>query len=100
MGAESNPLSESVKRTAEFQILQAHTFQSSASRTFSTNRIPSAEALGYFYSVRFADGRKKLLQQTSPHRGGMPGNREAFDCKREPLWQSLGLKISRSAVTA
>jgi hypothetical protein len=45
-----------VKRTAELQSFGNYVFQSSASRTLvQIARLPSAEALGYFHSVRFAD---------------------------------------------
>jgi hypothetical protein len=45
-----------VKRTAELKPFENYVFQSSASRTLvQIARPPSAEALGYFHSVRFAD---------------------------------------------
>ena len=45
-----------MKRTAELRSFGNYVFQSSASRTLvQIARSPSAEALGYFLSVRFAD---------------------------------------------
>ena len=48
--------SQSVTRTAEFKSCEKFIFQSSSSRTLvQIAPPPSAEALGYFHSVRFAD---------------------------------------------
>jgi hypothetical protein len=45
-----------VKRTADLTCFGNYVVQSSASRTLNKiTRPPSAEALGYFHSVRFAD---------------------------------------------
>jgi len=57
---------QSVKRTAESYGLKVHmSIQWSASRTPGKPAAsPSAEALGYFLSVRFADEEKILLRQS------------------------------------
>ncbi len=56
---------KSVKRTAESERLRVHLFvQSSALRTQKNLATsPSAEALGYVHSVRFADGEAMFLRQ-------------------------------------
>ena len=57
---------ESVKRTAELKSFADYGFQSSASRTLvQIARSPSAEALGYFHSVRFADVKMTFAAKPS-----------------------------------
>ena len=58
-----------MKRTAELKSFGNHVFQSSASRTLvQIARSPSAEALGYFHSVRFADVENDFCGKTSQNR--------------------------------
>jgi hypothetical protein len=60
-----DPLSKSVKRTAEFENRKGTFFQPSASRTSNKQTpFPSAKALGYLHSVRFADAEEDTLQQS------------------------------------
>jgi len=55
-------MTESAKRTTG---VIASVFQPSASRTEKSSSIrPSAKALGYSHSVRFADAENRLLQQS------------------------------------
>ena len=55
-GLPAHNMAESAKRTTERNGVIAGVFQPSAARTEkSTSVRPSAEALGYFHSVRFAD---------------------------------------------
>jgi len=54
-------MTESAKRTTERNGVIAGVFQPSASRTEkSTSVSPSAKALGYSHSVRFADAENRL----------------------------------------
>src|SRR6185369_8261159 len=55
----------SAKRTTERNGVIAGVFQPSASRAEKSSSVrPSAKALGYSHSVRFADAEKRLLQQS------------------------------------
>ena len=59
MGAKAEDFYESVKRRTDDKPNANELFQSSASRTrLNSGLEPSAEALGYFHSVRFADERR------------------------------------------
>jgi hypothetical protein len=58
-----------VKRTAELNCFGNYVFRSSASRTLvQIARLPSAEALGYFHSVRFADGKNDFCSKADASR--------------------------------
>jgi hypothetical protein len=66
-----------VKRTAE-KVFGNHIFQSSASRTLlQIARPPSAEALGYFHSVRFADVENDLCSKAAP---GLALHKNSHSC--------------------
>ncbi|HEX3144355.1 MAG TPA: hypothetical protein VHQ64_10315 [Pyrinomonadaceae bacterium] len=59
-------MTESAKRTTERTGVIAGVFQPSASRTEKSISVrPSAKALGYSHSVRFADAENRLLQQSN-----------------------------------
>jgi len=59
-------MTESAKRTTERNGVIAGVVQPSDSRTEkSTSVRPSAKALGYSHSVRFADAENRRLQQAS-----------------------------------
>lgn len=58
-------MTESAKRTTERTMVIPGVFRPSASRTEKfTSLRPSAKALGYSHSVRFADAEYRLLQQS------------------------------------
>jgi len=64
-GKPAHKMIESAKRTTERNGVIAGVFQPSASRTEkSTSVSPSAKALGYSHSIRFADAENRLLQQS------------------------------------
>jgi hypothetical protein len=78
-----------VKRTAE-RVFGNHIFQSSASRTLlQIARPPSAEALGYFHSVRFADVENDWCSKAEP---GLALHKNSDSCS----WNSCDF-VNRTA---
>jgi len=92
-GEPAHNMTESAKRTTERNgVIIASVFQPSASRTEKSSWVrPSAKALGYSHSVRFADAENRLLQQ-SLAQAFMSGESEGpigFEASLMRLWEAL-----------